>query len=466
MSGPDPVRAVVLLTCLALAACAGQQAEMPARLPPTPAALPPMKTFSAGRVDPPGRPNAQIARDFLDLSFQMESGRPVPAISRFETPVTVRVTGAAPPTLDADLAALLARLRQEAGIDIRRVAASEAASVTIEVVPRRQLQRLVPQAACFVAPRVRGWDEYRRVRRSSEVDWTTLTTREHVAIFLPGDVSPQEVRDCLHEELAQALGPLNDLYRLPDSVFNDDNFHTVLTGFDMLILRAYYAPELASGMTREEAARTLPALLARLNPRGQRRQEAPVAPTTRDWISAIETALGPGTSPSRRREAAERAVRIARAHGWQDTRLAFSLFAYGRLSLGVNAEAALLAFLQAGEIYSSSSLTKVQTAHVAMHLAAFALSSGPAGAQTALNLVNAHLPAAMQAQNAALLASMLMIKSEALETLDRASEARAVRQEALGWARYGFGPDSEVRARLAEIAALRPPVPSSVEAMP
>jgi len=34
--------------------------------------------------------------------------------------------------------------------------------------------------------------------------------------------SPQEVRDCLHEELAQALGPLNDLYRLPDSVFNDD----------------------------------------------------------------------------------------------------------------------------------------------------------------------------------------------------------------------------------------------------
>ena len=52
------------------------------------------------------------------------------------------------------------------------------------------------------------------------------------------------MRDCLHEELAQALGPLNDLYRLPNTVFNDDNFHSVLTGFDMTILRATYAPGL------------------------------------------------------------------------------------------------------------------------------------------------------------------------------------------------------------------------------
>ena len=55
------------------------------------------------------------------------------------------------------------------------------------------------------------------------------------------------MRDCLHEELAQAMGPLNDLYELSDSVFNDDNFHTVLTGFDMLVLRLHYAPELANG---------------------------------------------------------------------------------------------------------------------------------------------------------------------------------------------------------------------------
>ena len=79
------------------------------------------------------------------------------------------------------------------------------------------------------------------------------------------------MRDCLHEELAQALGPLNDLYRLSDSVFNDDNMHTVLTGFDMLILRVFYSPALRSGMTRAEVAARLPAILAQLNPAGQSR---------------------------------------------------------------------------------------------------------------------------------------------------------------------------------------------------
>ena len=92
-----------------------------------------------------------------------------------------------------------------------------------------------------------------------------------MAIIIPNDASPQEVRDCLHEELAQALGPLNDLYRLPNSVFNDDNVHTVLTNFDMLILRATYAPELASGMSRDAVAQRLPSIFARINPRGTAR---------------------------------------------------------------------------------------------------------------------------------------------------------------------------------------------------
>ncbi|MBN2905464.1 MAG: DUF2927 domain-containing protein [Rhodobacteraceae bacterium] len=449
---------VVLLT---LAGCVGTGPgpEMPSRLPNGPASLPPMKTFPAMRPEAPRRSNTAIAQDFLDLAFQMESGRPLPAMTRFETPVAVRVTGPAPASLGPDLARLLARLRTEAGIDIRRVDADRPAQITIEVLPRARLQRLVPQAACFVAPRVSSWDEYRRARRSGTVDWTTLPRREKVAIFLPGDVSPQEVRDCLHEELAQALGPLNDLYRLPDSVFNDDNFHTVLTGFDMLILRTYYAPELRNGMTRDQAAQVLPGVLARLNPRGQGLGGPSFTPpTSRDWIEAMETALGPGTSASSRRAAAERAVTIARARGWGDSRLAFSLFALGRLSLARDGDSALAAFLEAGQIYAAQPDTRVQGAHVTMHLAAFALSAGQA--DTALAMINAGLGDAMRGQNAALLATMLMLKAEALEALDRPAEARAVRTDALGWARYGFGPDREVRARLAEIAALSPGGPT------
>lgn len=446
------------LTALTLGCAPIPEPETPQRRATPTEALPPMKTFSSVNVARPRRPNAQIAADFLDLSFRMESGRELPILTRFDGTVTVGVRGNAPPSLTSDLTRLLNRLRREAGIDIRAARPGEPVSITVEVLARRELQRVVPQAACFVVPRVSSWAEFRRNRRSDVVDWTTLTERRRAAVFLPGDVSPQEVRDCLHEEIAQALGPLNDLYRLPDSVFNDDNFHTVLTGFDMLILRAYYDPALANGMSRAQVARALPGVLARLNPGGAGLRARPVAETSRGWIEAIETALGPRTSASGRRTAAKRAVALAEAAGWNDNRTAFSLYALGRLSLSREPDLALASFLQSAAIFRSRPETRVQAAHVNMQLAAFSLSSGQLDGTLAL--VQDSLPAVRQAENAALLSTLLLIRAEALDLKGATTEARRVRNEALGWARYGFGSDAIVRARLSEIAALAPRQPA------
>ncbi|AHM05621.1 ATP-dependent transcriptional regulator [Roseibacterium elongatum DSM 19469] len=313
---------------------------------------------------------------------------------------------------------------------------------------------MVPQAACFVVPRVSSWAEFRRARAGGRLDWTTLQTRDRVAVFIPSDVAPQEIRDCLHEEVSQALGPLNDLYRLPDSVFNDDNFNAVLTGFDMLILRAYYDDALQSGMTRAQVADRLPAILSRLNPRGDGRGARPVSATPRSWIDAIETALGPGSSDRARIEAAERAVTIARNANWSDGRLAFSYFALGRLTLSSSVETSVASFQRAAGIYDRIAPGDIQAAHVDMQLAAFALSSGRA--DEALRLTGAALPAATAAQNAALLSTLLMIRAEALEQVGRASEARSVRLDSLAWGRYGFGSGAAVGARLTEVAALSP----------
>jgi len=447
-------RILLLLGMMILAGCAGVATDMPQRRAAPESTLPPMKAFGTTRVTPPARSNQSIAADFLDLSFRLESGRELPVFTRFEGPVTVRVVGSAPPTLSGDLDRLLARLRAEADIPIRRVPAATEASITIEVITRAELQRAVPQAACFVVPRVSSWADYRRNRRSPQLDWTTLRVRERMAVFIPADVAPQEVRDCLHEEVAQALGPLNDLYELPDSVFNDDNFHTVLTGFDMLILRASYAPELRSGMTRAEVAAALPAILSRLNPAGDGLGTAPRRPTSREWIDAIETALGPRTAPPRRRAAAAEAVEIARSQGWNDNRLGFSLYAFGRLSLGSDPDLALASFLQARQIFARSRDTAIHEAHVNMQLAAFALSAGQA--DFALELVDASIPVVERAQNAALLSSLLFVRTEALAALGRPAEAQAARVDSLGWARYGFGSDQEVLLRAAEIASLRP----------
>ncbi|KPQ15720.1 MAG: Protein of unknown function (DUF2927) [Rhodobacteraceae bacterium HLUCCO18] len=414
-----------------------------------------MNRFTAARPSAPGRGNAAIAADFIDLSFVMESGRPIPQMTRFEGPISVAVNGTPPPTLIPDLDALIGRLRREAGIDIARIRASDSpASITIETLPRARMQRVVPQAACFVVPRVSSWAEFRRARGSRDLDWTTLTTRDRVAVFIPSDVAPQEIRDCLHEEVAQALGPLNDLYRLPDSVFNDDNFHAVLTGFDMLILRTYYDPGLANGMTREDVAARLPDILARLNPGGGGGAGVSARATSRAWIDAIQSALGPSTSEADRIRAAERAVTIARNAGWQDTRLGFSFFALGRLTLSRDADRSVQAFQTAASIFERVAPGGIQSAHVDMQLAAFSLSAGRA--DEALRLTSRALPAATHAQNAALLATLQMIRAEALDDVGRAAEARAVRLDSLGWGRYGFGSNAAVGARLSEVAALSP----------
>jgi hypothetical protein len=263
------------------------------------------------------------------------------------------------------------------------------------------------------------------------------------------------MRDCLHEELAQALGPLNDLYRLTDSVFNDDNFNTVLTGFDMLVLRTTYAPDLRSGMTRQQVAARLPTILNRLNPAGRLAAREVPAAAPRAWVEAIETALGPRASEAQRVSAAKRAVGIARSEGWRDSRLAFSLYALGRLSLPSDPRLSLASFLEAAEIYHNDPTARLQEAHVAMQLSAFALSAGDS--QAVLRIVEPQLAPARQGENAALLASLLMMKAEALALQGRTEEARAITAESLGWARYGFGTEEVVRARAAEIASLRPP---------
>ncbi len=443
----------LLASCAQLPQGAPERAnEVTARQVSLPDNLVPMKAFASTRVSRPARPNGEIAADFLDLAFALESGRALPVLSRFEGPIRVAVKGNAPAILQGDLDRLLSRLRVEAGIDIARAAPGAPASITLEVIPKARLQALVPNAACFVAPNVSSWREYKRLRNRAQTDWTRLAIRTRMAVFLPGDVSPQEMRDCLHEELAQAIGPVNDLYRLNDSVFNDDNFHTILTGFDMLILRAYYAPELRSGMSRAEVAARLPAILARLNPGGGSGVPLVRAPTPRAWIEAIETASGPGASTASRRQSAERAVALARAAGWYDTRLAFSLFARARLALGHDSQLALASFQEAEGIYRTLPGSELQAANMGVQLAAYALSGGRAG--EAARIVEGYLPAARQAQNAALLATLLAIRAEALEMQGHTSEAALVRLDSLGWARYGFGSQAQVEKRMREIAAI------------
>jgi hypothetical protein len=427
------------------------------RLDASPVRLPAGDLYRPGPPQPLSatRANDELVHDFLELGFQMESGRPIPQFSRFEGPIRVVARGIPDAQAEADLDRLLARLRDEARIDITRAPAGTdpgANVVTVDFVPRRIMQQAVPAAACFVVPNVGGWDDFVANRRSPVIDWTRVEQRVRVAVFVPADTTAQEIRDCLHEELAQALGPLNDLYRLPDSVFNDDNFQTTLTGFDMLILRAWYAPDLRPGMSRDEVAARLPTVMNRLNPPGRRSAGPLPGPTPREWVTAIEGALAGNQGQFQRRASAERALGIAREQGWRGPRLALSLMLAARLAGRDQGEVALASLLRAAEIYRSLPGGEVHAAHIDLQLAVQALATGQY--PFVLDLTARALPLARRTENAAFEATLAYLRAEALTQLGRDAEAQRLRLETRAAARYGFGSDQAAEARLQEIARL------------
>ena len=176
------------------------------------------------------------------------------------------------------------------------------------------------------------------------------------------------------------------------------------------------------------------------------------SPTPSVWTDAIETALGRTGSLAARQAAADSALAIATQAGWQDSRAAFSHFAVGRLWAGSAPEVSLMAFDRAAAIYARLPGGALQVAHIDMQLAAMALASGQV--TEAVQFADRAIPVVTRYENAALLATLMLIKAEALERMGDAQAAAALRLDSQVWARYGFGPDSVVKARMRDIAAV------------
>ncbi len=450
------MRIMSFLPFVLLVSCAGAPPDPVTKSYPEAApaglSIPAMQSFSLQAPSSVRHSNSELAANFLALEFHLEGGRDLNRITRFEGPISVALTGNVPTTASAELTRLIARFRAEAGLNIATAPSAETASITVNFVSGAWMKRLVPSAACFVVPGVSSLAEYRAAKSAAATDWAQIMQRSRVAVFIPENASPQEVRDCLHEELAQAMGPLNDLFELPDSVFNDDNFNTVLTDFDMLMLRLHYAPDLQSGMGQVQVASLLPELLARYNPSGQfvsGNAFPSRSPTA--WLALVPRAMGSDEAGGRK-SAAQKMLQMALAQGWQDNRLGLSYFLLGRLTAPSDPAQAIAYFNAASNIYRSMPDGGIHAAHVSLQLAGIALSSGQ-NAQ-AVAFADSAIPALKAGQNAAMLSTLMLIKAKALEEMGRIDAAQAIRLDTVGWARYGFGSDQAMRAKTAEIAAL------------
>ena len=392
------------------------------------------------------RSNRDLADDFLDLTFALENGERLPRLLRYEEPVRVLMESPELAPYRTDLARLLERIRREAGIDIAETDDPEAAQIFIEAVPAREIGAIFPTAACFIAPGERDWKGFRARPAETHPRWAAQERLGETAIFLPPDATPQDIRDCLAEEVTQALGPANDLYRLPDSIWNDDNFHGMATPFDMTILRALYQPEFHSGMSREEVAKALPRVLARTNPKGVHLRRERRAPESRVWAQAIEAAQDPFEDRDARIRAGVLAAGLAEEMRPPDHRLGVARLALGRAALARDPAFAAHEFAEAYRGFRDGlGPHDIRTAQAGVHLAALALGAGEY--DVAIRLADRHLPDAIAYQNAILAASLTSLKAEALTAKGETAAADAARLDSLRWARYGFGDGDGALAR-------------------
>ena len=96
------LRALAATVMVGFAACA-PQGDIATRTGGTAVDLPQMRSFTTARPQPSRRSNPQLARDFLDLTFELENGRAVPRLTRFEGDVPVALRGSVTPVLRKDL---------------------------------------------------------------------------------------------------------------------------------------------------------------------------------------------------------------------------------------------------------------------------------------------------------------------------------------------------------------------------
>ena len=444
------IRGLLILSILLIAsACT----DMPSR---SVTAVPDDIPRFPGAARPRGvaRSNVDLAADFLDLTFELENGERLQRLLKYDGPVRVALRSPGLRTYQPEISTLLRRIRREAAIDIAETSDPARAQIHVHAISRARISRSFPGAACFIVPGVTTWEEFRNPPNGRQTTvWSSLEKLTVTSIFIPSDSTPQDTRDCLHEEIAQALGPANDLYRVPDTVFNDDNFHSVLTPFDMLMLRALYDPALPAGISRAEASARIGPVLNRLNPAGRGLPAEPRARAAPRWKAAIEQALNRRRSLASRRGAADRAVRLAAMMTPPDHRLGLSLLTLGRVTIEKSPRRAAETFQAAYRQFEGMFGTQdIRTAHVALHLALIALRVGDL--ELADELAATHIPAARAAENAVVLSGLLAVRSETLLAQGNVARARKTRVESLAWARYAFGDESGAIARAqAEIAA-------------
>lgn len=242
---------VAALGALILAGCAAGGSSSiyrpgpndPAPVPgPLPAGFDYGSAIGAGEVAWSAR---TLAADLTQIAFRSESRKIIAKPLRWRGPIRIATVGDGFAPYRRDLEDLVARLSAASPhLDLAVDAANDAetAQIILREASRTDIMALNPTALCVFTPFRGDIGSYRARREENPVDWSNVEISKAVTIYIPDNAAPAEMRSCLAEEITQALGLRNDLFRLEDTIFNDDNAHSQPTATDLLMLRALYDP--------------------------------------------------------------------------------------------------------------------------------------------------------------------------------------------------------------------------------
>lgn len=216
--------------------------------------------------------DAELIDGFMKTVFGAEAtGRDPSAaerVKKFEGPVSVALYDLGRKPRRAELRAFLKRLdRSVRSLDIVFTQDGDKANLVVFVVDRADYSWVIRETMPH--------DADTRFLESNDCSAVTSGrdgyTLDRAFVFLVGDEGPERFRHCMVEEIAQALGPVNDDPSLPHSIFNDHSQLNDFTAFDWFILNMLYDRRVKPGMTAAEVRDVLPAAISDCRKRAKAR---------------------------------------------------------------------------------------------------------------------------------------------------------------------------------------------------
>lgn len=230
---PAPLFATAGLLLATLAAALAEPVEITSRR-----ALE-RKTFS----------DAEIVEGFFRTAFgaELALARFDNRIRKFDGPVRVHVDNRVQPNRGAEVAAVVADIRARIQhLDIAMAETPASANVTVSLVRDRDLGHAIGD--------IYGLERARQIQRTLAPQCLTSFKKDdsfriqQAKVIIVADAGEFIFRDCIYEELLQALGPINDTDAVPWTMFNDNVQLGFFGVYDQYILNILYDPRIRPGM--------------------------------------------------------------------------------------------------------------------------------------------------------------------------------------------------------------------------